>query len=314
LNCKRTPAPALRLVLVLLAAAGCGERVVYDDREAGIPVVDAILLVGRPLPSVFLSRALAPDIAYDSAQAALAGAQLTVTRGSASFVYVEHPDTSGRYDPVAPEAVQPNARYALRAVLPGGAELAAVTTTPAAFEVTDWLLLDPETLAIRRDFLTFEEAGDSVFTAPENQIVYLDGLLEARFAPPDGAGRYQVGIRSLDENSPFVIDADFLDEEDYEDFERNVGSPALEATDGFVRLPWFAIFFAGRHKIDVFSVDENWFDLVRSAPEVIGGAGPAVGGNAGDGFERPIFHVEGGIGLFGSASVDSIGFVILPRE
>jgi hypothetical protein len=53
---------------------------------------------------------------------------------------------------------------------------------------------------------------------------------------------------------------------------------------------------------------------VRSAPEISGAAGPVVGGNAGDGFERPIFHVEGGVGLFGSASVDSIGFVVLPQE
>ena len=36
-------------------------------------------------------------------------------------------------------------------------------------------------------------------------------------------------------------------------------------------------------------------------------------GLAGDNFERPLFHVNGGIGIFGSASVDSVGFVVLPR-
>ena len=30
-------------------------------------------------------------------------------------------------------------------------------------------------------------------------------------------------------------------------------------------------------------------------------------GTSGSGFDRPIFHVEGGIGLFGSASIDSVG-------
>ena len=35
---------------------------------------------------------------------------------------------------------------------------------------------------------------------------------------------------------------------------------------------------------------------------------------AGDSFQRPLFRVQGGIGLFGSASVDSIGFVVLPRS
>ncbi len=33
----------------------------------------------------------------------------------------------------------------------------------------------------------------------------------------------------------------------------------------------------------------------------------------GSGFDRPIFHVEGGIGLFGSASTDSVGIIVLPR-
>ena len=84
----------------------------------------------------------------------------------------------------------------------------------------------------------------------------------------------------------------------------------FSGNDGFVRLPWFAIFFEGRYQIKVWATDRNWDDLVRSTPNLNDGAG--FGGNAGDGFEKPIFHVEGGIGLFGSASIDSIGFRILP--
>jgi hypothetical protein len=231
-----------------------------------------------------------------------------------TFSYVEHDSIPGRYIADDHEVVLPETEYVLEVILADGARIGARTTTPAPFNVTDWLQLDETTLETRARLRTFDELGDEVYDAPENQIVYLDGLLEARFpAPPEG-GFYQVGILSLDEGSPFVIEGDFLDEEDYEDFSRAVSSPALEAADGFVRLPWLAIFFAGRHRITVHSVDRNWFDLVRSAPEISGAAGPVVGGNAGDGFERPIFHVEGGVGLFGSASVDSIGFVVLPQE
>jgi hypothetical protein len=49
--------------------------------------------------------------------------------------------------------------------------------------------------------------------------------------------------------------------------------------------------------------------LILTLPEFSGG----FGGNAGDDFARPKFNVNGGIGLFGSASADSIGFFILPR-
>ena len=66
--------------------------------------------------------------------------------------------------------------------------------------------------------------------------------------------------------------------------------------------------------IRIFALDENWYDLVRSSPELAGGRGAvAFGGNLGDAFERPIFHVDGGIGLFGSASVDSGAFFVLPE-
>ena len=59
-------------------------------------------------------------------------------------------------------------------------------------------------------------------------------------------------------------------------------------------------------------MDRNWFDLVRTQPE--GGGGFGFGGNFGEGVDPPLFHVQGGIGLFGSASVDSTGFRINPVE
>ena len=117
---------------------------------------------------------------------------------------------------------------------------------------------------------------------------------------------------SLDLGSDFVIDPDFFEDEDFEDLERNNASPPLEGEDGLLRLPWFAVFFEGRYLIKIFALDTNWYDLVRSDRDFSAG-GPGFGGTAGDSFQKPIFHVDGGIGLFGSASVDSIGLYVLPR-
>jgi hypothetical protein len=58
-------------------------------------------------------------------------------------------------------------------------------------------------------------------------------------------------------------------------------------------------------------MDRNWFDLARTDPVLGGGGGGfGFGGATGDATEPPIFHVEGGIGLFGSMSSDSIGFYV----
>jgi len=189
--------------------------------------------------------------------------------------------------------------------------LTAVTITPPRFHVSDWVLLDETTLEVIGQLKTFDEAGNGVYTAPENQVVYQQGLLEARFDSTGGAA-FQIGLFSLDPNSPLVIDADFLSDEDLADLDRQNSSPAITAPDSIIHLPWFAIFFSGRYKIRINDVHKNWYDLLRSSPELGGGIG--FGSNAGDGLERPIFHVEGGIGLFGSAAVDSIGFNVLPKE
>jgi hypothetical protein len=159
----------------------------------------------------------------------------------------------------------------------------------------------------------FSEGEDVVFSAPENQIPYLEGLLETRFDPID-VPAYQAGVFSLDPDSEQLLDADWLEEEDYEEIlQREVSSPPYDAPDGRLRLPWFAVYYAGRHMIKIYALDVNWFDFARSSPEMQEQGG-GFGGLAGENFERPIFHVEGGIGLFGSASVDSVGFVVLPRE
>jgi hypothetical protein len=285
----------------------------------GTLVVDAALIVDAPLPPIWVRQTLAPDAAFDRDAAAVSGAVVTITRGPATFPYVEDETAPGRYIELgtspAREIVRPNTMYALSVSAPDGRRATARTTTPGRLAVTEWVQLDAPSLAVRQELRTFAELGDSVFAAPENQIVYQDGLLEARFDRDAASPYYHVGLISLDLYSDFVIEGDFLEPEDYEDFGRNNSSPALEARDGFVRLPWFAIYYAGRHKIKVFAVDENWFDLARSSPGLIGNdtGGGNFGGNAGDNFDRPFFHVEGGIGLFGSASVDSIGFVVLPK-
>ena len=68
----------------------------------------------------------------------------------------------------------------------------------------------------------------------------------------------------------------------------------------------FAVAFAGRHLFKVYAIEQNWFDYARSGPDNNFFAGSL----AGDNFERPIFNIKGGIGLFGAAAVDSLGFFV----
>ena len=96
------------------------------------------------------------------------------------------------------------------------------------------------------------------------------------------------------------------------------GSMALGARRLFVSVS--AVTWAAEAKAAGETADyryswkrQNWFDYARTNADQQEQGGGA-GGLAGDNFERPLFSVEGGLGLFGSASADSVGFVVVPRR
>jgi len=304
------------LALAALWLAGCS-----TDREPGdlfapegqgTLVVDVTMQTGKPFPVVLLTRAMRPDEPFFLANWIVVGATVVITDAltGVTMTYTEGVE-GGRYYPNAPDVlVAPGHTYNLRVTTREGEVLTATTTTPERFIIDNWVLKDDTGSNVIRTLRTFLELGDSVYYAPENQLVYSEGLLEARFKDA-AVPHYQVGIFSLDWDSDLVIDPEFLDEEDLADLERYISSPPFIGDGGSLRLPWFAIFYAGRYKLKIYALDRNWYDLVRSVPEL--GGGPTFGGNTGEGFESPIFHINGGIGLFGSASADSIGFFIHPR-
>ena len=274
-------------------------------------VVDALLLVDQPLPELYVRRSLAADIAYDRGATGVADARVRILQGDRVFEYAPDAEDPGRYlPPPDPPRVEPRTEYQLEVEV-GGQRLWGRTTTPDRLRVRKAVLIDWETGEVMRTLKSFAEAGDGVFEAPENQLLYLEGVLEIHLEAAEAAG-YQAGIFSLDE-SPEKVNED-LDEfyDDDEDPSRNE-SPPLAVTEGVVRWPWFAVYYTGRSIVKVYALDQNWFDYARTNADQQQQGGNA-GGLAGDNFERPLFSVEGGLGLFGSASADSVGFVVVPRR
>lgn len=289
--------------------------------SGGQLVLDAYLLVNLPIPPVFVRQTLPPNVPFTLEAAAIRGATVLLDDGTSTFTYAEDPDLPGRYLPERPDPESPPplierlTRYEIR-VESDGRTMRAWTFTPDQLDIEEAAIVHDETLEDLRQLRIYDEATPDPCAARENAVVYQEGLLEARFAPLD-VPSYQVAMFPLDPNAEAVIDLQFLDldDEEIQEFfaEARAGSqsPPLEVEDGNLRLPWFAIVFGGPHKMRLFALDENWFDYVRSNGQTNPGY---AGGLAGDNFERPIFHVEGGIGLLGSASVDSICFNVQPPD
>ena len=281
----------------------------FASSEADLIVVDAILIVDAPLPPVVLRRTVAPGHSYSAVATALEGASVSIQRGDAMFNYRPDPSRAGHYLPPddAP-VVEPNGLYELHVTTGDGLTVRAQTQTPARIRIDELRLLADDLETELRRLRLFAEVGDAVYQAAENQLEYDKGVLIAQFQDDGPAVSYQVRLANLEHSSPLLFDDDWI--EDLEDFEleRVETSPLLGLESGELYLPWAGIYYAGRYKVTLFAVDQNWFDLVRT-DNVDAERGS---GEAGQSFQRPLFHVENGIGLFASATVDSFGFSVRP--
>ena len=282
----------------------------FGPSEDNLIVVDAVLIVDAPLPPVILRRTAAPGVPYAAAAAAVQEASVSIHTSDEVFEY--HPDLSsaGRYLPPddAPP-VEPDRDYELRVEAPDDPLVRATTRTPPRIRIDQLLLLDDDLETELRRLKLFSEIGDQVYEAAENQLELFRGVLQVRVQNDGDAASYQFGATNLEHFSPLLIDQNLIDNADLE-LERQETSPLLRLVDGEIFLAWNGIFYAGRYKVKLFAVDENWFDLVRT-DNVDSERGS---GETGQGFQRPLFHVENGIGLFASASVDSFGFFVRPTD
>ena len=287
----------------------------FGPGEEELIVVDAVLVVDAPLPPVLLRRTEAPGVPYDAAATGLTGAEVLIRSGDDQFEYRADPDAAGRYLPAdRGPRVEPGRVYELRVTSGDAPAVRARTLTPARTRVEELVWLDDDLETELRKLRLFSEIGDEAYDAGENQVEYLRGLLVARLGAGGETGFYQFATFSLESSSPYLFDIDWIEEgdlEDEEDFEleRDNTSPLFLAEERELYVPWDGIYYAGRYKVRLYSVDRNWFDLVRT--DNIDSERSA--GEAGQSFQRPLFHVENGIGLFASAAVDSFGFFVRPR-
>ena len=312
------------LLLVLFPLVSCSlpgpmDDFMQDERESdeifapsedNVVVVEAVLFVDAPLPSVQLRRTVAPGDPYSAAAAAMTEAHVSIVVGGAVYAYRPDPTAAGRYlPPEGAPTVEPGTIYELRVETEGEPLVRATTQTPPRMRVGEVVLLDDE-----REAGEYREVGrlrlfsetEDVYQAPENQLEYTQVIMEAHLEQDGEAASYQFGVTNLEPNSPLLIDSDWIEEEE---FDRRETSPLLRSEDGAIYVPWEGIYFAGRHLIKLYAVDENWYDLVRT--DNVGSE--REGGEAGQGFQRPLFHVENGIGLFASACIDSFGFFVRPK-
>ena len=279
------------VVLLILSACNVYEQDGYQE----LVVLESYAIAGRPLPDVRLSTTIPATEEYIFTEVALSDATIIITQldGSgqpvADFTYSQH--TNGIYRVTDQSTlVEPGTRYRINVQFENRQEiLRAETVVPRQFDI----LSDVEDSYVYQS----ENQLEILLTATEsnaNQNVYVFNTLTQE---PD--------INNL---TPFYSDAVINGDSEIEEFFNNssglINEGNFEINDDqtiLLRFPWIGVAFYGANAVVTNSVDTNLADLARSEELQLGGSTLPPG-------EIPnlIYNIEGGIGVFGSITTDTL--------
>lgn len=274
-----------------------------NDEYREYVVVEAYLVADQSLPAVHLSTTLPADQEYSFAEAAVSEANviiqlLTEDQEDTEISFIYRMSVPGVYQPDTEHAVLPGRTYLLEADIPGYGELTARTTVPAAFEI----------LGTIPDTIVYQSSEQLEFTLSSNvnpgrQNVYLFNTIAANPEFDNLTPFYRGILENNDNNS-------------INDFANNSSNLINEGNftknpDGSIelRFPWIGVAFFGENQIVTNSLDNNIFDFIRSQDVQLGGSTLSPGE-----IPNAIYHIEGGIGVFGGVAADTIQTYISRAE
>lgn len=281
---------ALAFSLIMI---GCD---VYEqDDYQELVVLEAYAIAGRPMPDVRLSTTNPATEEYSFRDVALNDASVVISQlddaGQPVVDFKYTLRTNGIYSATDRSGlVQPGTAYRINVQFDSRQEqLSAETVVPRQFEV----LSDVKNSYVYQS----DEQLEILLTATEsnaNQNVYVFNTLTQE---PD-----------IDNLTPFYRDAVLNGDSEIGEFFNNssglINEGNFEINDDqtiLLRFPWIGVAFYGKNSVVINSADPNLANLVRSEELQLGGSTLPPG-------EIPnlIYDVEGGIGVFGSITTDTL--------
>lgn len=284
------------ITIIALLLFGC-ESYNQDDYREYI-VVEGYVVAGQSLPEIRLSTTAPADSEYSFDDNFIRNAIVLITlldaNGEAEevFEYAESTEEPGVYLPaIVSYQVEELRTYKLDVVFTDrDDQISAITTVPDQVDVVN-------------------EIPESVVYQSENQ-------LEIVLAEPERTNGQNVFVfntislePAIENLTPFYFSV-IEDEEDVDisEYVRNSSGLINEGNfdplpDGTIllRFPWIGVAFYGENLVVTLSVDENLSDVIRSQDVQLGGSTLSPG-------EIPnlLYSIEGGIGVFGSLTADTI--------
>ncbi|NNF04499.1 MAG: DUF4249 family protein [Rhodothermales bacterium] len=292
--------------MLLAALTGC-DTTAPSDHEPEI-VVEAYLVAGESLPSVWVSRTEDVDREYDPRTAAVDEADVRVELLSVngdvetSWTYVRGFGSAGRYVPAESGEVLAGRQYRLHVDVEGFDPVRSVAQVPGAFDL----------ISVSHDAIEYQDPAQVGYTVtnsvyPGRQTIFIFSIAAENPSIETLTPLYRQIIYDIGPDES--IEGRNLDPDEMNEILINTSPPVNEGNydqnpDGTltVSLPWFAVAFYGRTETVIYAVDDNLYDFLRYAQVQQGGStlSPGEIPNVRD-------NVNGGRGVFAAmAKVSSV--------
>ena len=260
----------MRLILAAAAAlvvAGCAaptDTIPYSDQL----VVNAYLIGGQPIDSVYIQRTGRVTELYTNETSAVTNATVIITGNNFSDTLVHDPLVRGHYRSLHREnVVRPGASYSLSVRVAGYGDVSGTTTVPDTFSVTN----------------------SAAFPAAAS---YSPGTVPFRIAwsPSGHYADYLVVVRSVD-----LTSAEIPKSFTYDEKPDRTGIGFFLQDVNSSEISWLYFNYYGRTVISVIAVDQNYFDFMKQAMAAQGASD----------IREIRYNLIGAIGIFGAETVAS---------
>lgn len=287
----------LLLTCILTAFITSCELYPQDEYEE-FYVVESYLVANRQLPPVRLSTTIPATEFYSFEEASINNALVEIhllangPESAAVDTFYYSNSEPGIYNALEQHAVLPARTYELKISFPNNSDIIrAYTVVPEAFQIMGGV----------RDSVVYQSTEQlqitlSASSYPTRQNIFVFNAL----------GQFPIEENLTPVYEDLLSDSD-QKEEDLNIFANNSSGIINEANfelhpDGSVTVdyPWIGIAFYDYNLIVANTIDDNVYDFVRSQSVQLGGSTLSPGE-----IQNVIYHVEGGIGLFGSLASDT---------
>lgn len=265
------------IVAALLASCQDAPPVAYIQQIS----VQGYLFANHPIDSIIVDRSLPVDLYYSRDSAGITDAQVTITVDSVTYPLTARANPPGCYYlPDTTMLVRSGKTYFLQ-IQYNGQTVTAQTTVPDSISITQRL---PDSVQYPHDTINVINypSPTVTWTGVTNKIAYLASITCVDTLTYDS-------LQRIPNRRVYTPDKGTGGQR-FNDVTR--WFPFIPVSS--IPVPWAVFKWYGVQKITVYNVDRNFNDWLRMIY--------INGGN----FAQDLSHINGGIGVFGSAGLDTM--------